>query len=805
MKRFLISAIVFICIGIDVQAQTNNIGTRKQARTTLTGKVIDSRNNVPLAGATVYVNDLKIGVATDADGTFTLNNIPAGKHLVEISFVGYGTQSEFLEMNGEVKRDFVLSPEIVEKNEVVVTGVSGATQSKRTPTPIDVMRRQELIQITATNLVDAISQKPGIAQLSTGPAISKPVIRGLGYNRVVTVNDGVRQEGQQWGDEHGIEIDEYSVSRIEILKGPASLIYGSDAMAGVINIITNSPAPEGNIQGNLITNYQTNNRLRGIGGNLRGNYQGWNWNAYGSLKAAADYQNKYDGRVYNSKFNEKNYGGYLGYNKGWGYTHLIVSNFHQQIGLVEGDRDSSGHFFKVLPGGINARPTSDDFNSTSPYIPKQEIRHFKIISDNSFNIGAGRLGVNLASQRNQRMEFGNTDLPGEKSLWFNLQTFTYNIAYHWAERSSWRTSIGVNGLLQKNENRGVEALIPEYSMFDFGWFFYSKKNWEKVSLSGGLRFDHRTVSADQLVDSTGLKFGSFKKEFSNATGSVGISYLPSSLVTLKFNLARGFRTPSIPELASNGKHEGVNRYEYGNLSLKSETSFQVDAGLELNSEHLSFEASLFYNRINNFIFYRKLEAAGGGDSTIEVDGDMVPAFQFNQHEATLAGVELVLDIHPHPLDWLHFENTFSFVRGQFSEAIEGTKNIPAIPAARVISQLGGTFYKEGNTIGNLIVQLEMDANFRQDKAFTAYNTETITPGYILFNATLGGEVRAKNKTLFSIYLNAVNLTDAAYQNHLSRLKYTAVNPVTGRMGVFNMGRNFSIKLNVPISGKFRNG
>ena len=403
------------------------------------------------------------------------------------------------------------------------------------------------------------------------------------------------------------------------------------------------------------------------------------------------------------------------------------------------------------------------------------------------------------------MEFGNADFPDEKSLWFNLQTFTYNAIYNWAERSSWRTSIGVNGMSQRNENKGMEVLIPEYRLFDFGWFLYSQKNWEKVSLSGGLRFDNRSMNADQLLDSTGIKFQSFKKEFSNASGSIGISYQPSALVTLKFNVARGFRTPNIPELASNGKHEGVNRYEYGNLDLKSETSFQADAGLELNSEHLSLEASVFYNRINNFIFYRKLESVGGGDSTIEIDGHLIPAFQFDQHLATLTGLELVLDIHPHPLDWLHFENTFSFVRGLFSEPIEGTKNIPAIPATRLISQLGGTFYKEGKSIRNLIVRLELDANLSQNKAFTAFNTETATPGYTLFNATIGAEVQAHKKTLFSIYLNALNITDGAYQNHLSRLKYTAENAVTGRMGVFNMGRNFSIKVNVPINGKLREG
>lgn len=156
-----------------------------------------------------------------------------------------------------------------------------------------------------------------MSTLSTGPAISKPVIRGLSYNRVLTVNDGVRQEGQQWGDEHGIEVDEASVSKIELLKGPASIIYGSDAMAGVVNIITNVPVQNNTIKANISSNVQTNNRLRTLNANIGGNKNGFNWNLYSSNKAAADYRNKYDGYVYNSKFNEHNIGGYAGVNGDW--------------------------------------------------------------------------------------------------------------------------------------------------------------------------------------------------------------------------------------------------------------------------------------------------------------------------------------------------------------------------------------------------------------------------------------------------------------------------------------------------------
>ncbi|HEY0677424.1 MAG TPA: TonB-dependent receptor [Chitinophagaceae bacterium] len=783
-------------------AQTDSSVTRpafRIQRNSFSGKVTDAATGLPLAAATVYFTDLKIGAATSAEGNFVFNGVPAGKHLLEVSFVGYASVSEYIIIRGEVKKDFTLTAEVVERNEVVVTGLSASTQARRTATPITTMRRQDLLRTASINLVDAISRQPGVAQLSTGPAIAKPVIRGLGYNRVITIHDGVRQEGQQWGDEHGLEIDEYSVSKIEILKGPASLMYGSDAMAGVINIMSNIPAPVGRMRGNFVSNYQSNNRMRGFGLNLGANHGGFNWNASGSLKAAGDYENKYDGRVYNSKFNERTLGGYVGYNGSWGYTHFIASYYKQDLGIVEGDRNDDGLLIKQLPGGLEVLPSEDDFNSTDPQIPWQRVQHTKIISDNSFNLGQGRFALIAGFQRNQRTEFGNIDDPAEKELFFDLGTFTYSGIYHLEEKNSWRTAIGVNGMRQQNRNKGAEVLIPEYSLFDIGGFIFSQKSWDDVTLSGGIRFDNRSLNSKAFIEGSEVKFLAFKKDFSNVSGSIGLSYLPSDLVTLKLNIARGFRAPTVAELSSNGTHEGTNRYEYGDTDLKSETSFQVDAGFQLESDHISLEATLFSNNIKNFIFYRKLQAAGGGDSTVEVDGDFVTAFRFDQRRAGLNGLELSLDIHPHPLDWLHFENTFSLVNGRFRDAIEGSKNIPFIPAARLISEVRADFLNKGRLFRNLSLSFEVDKTFDQNNAFTAYETETATRGYALLNASMGVDVVSKGATLFSLFLHANNIADEAYQHHLNRLKYAAENVVTGRRGVFNMGRNFSIKLNVPLS------
>jgi iron complex outermembrane receptor protein len=772
--------------------------SQNKTRTQLIGKITDAKTGQPLAGASVQLSDAKLGTVTNAQGIYSFRNAPMGHAEMEVSYLGYETIVEHIDISAASEKNFQMVRSVREYEGVTVTGVSGATSIRKTPIPVSKINKAELFTTPSTNIIDALSRQPGVSQLSTGPAISKPVIRGLGYNRLVTINDGVRQEGQQWGDEHGIEIDENSVSRVEILKGPASLMYGSDAIAGVVNIITTTPAPNNSIVANVSSSYQTNNRQRSLFANIGGNRNGFNWNVWGDLTAAADYKNKYDGRVFNSKFNNHNFGGYVGYNGAWGFTHLIVSSFNQKLGVVEGERNNDGSFVKALPGGIDGAPTSDDFNSTTPEIPYQYVRHNKIIADNSFKVGSGKITLNLAYQRNQRQEFGNPDDISEKSLYFDLGTFNYSAAYHFDDHNGWITSVGVNGMSQDNKNKGVEFLIPEYHLFDFGAYVYSQKTINKATISGGLRFDNRAVDSKALMDDGEAKFNAFKKNFSNVSATAGVSYAPKKNVTLKANIARGFRAPGIPELSSNGAHEGTNRYEYGDQNLKSETTLQGDVGVEIGTEHLLLSVSAFYNHIDNFIFYSKLSSGQGGDSLVAADGAMIPAYKFGQHTANLPGFEAMLDIHPHPLDWLHWENTFSYVRGRFTEAIGESKNVPFVPPARWTSEVKVALFPKAKSVKHTSLFAEVVHAFDQNRPFTSFETETVTDGYTLLNAGVSASLFCKGKTLFTIAVLGNNLADVAYQDHLSRLKYTDVNVVTGRQGVFNRGRNFMIKVNVPL-------
>ena len=764
------------------------------------GKITDAKTGEALPGANISFPDLKIGTHADNSGRFQFAEVPAGHYLVEVSHVGYTSIIEHIDIDKNMEKDFALQPSVLENQGVIVTGVSHATNTKKTPIPVTALRRTELLQSSSTNIIDVLAKKPGVSQMGTGPGISKPVIRGLGYNRVLVINEGVRQEGQQWGDEHGIEIDELSVNRAEILKGPASLMYGSDALAGVINLITNIPVSEGTIKGNILSNFQSNNNLFALNTNIAGNQKGINWNVYGTLRSAGNYYNSYDGKVLNSSFNEKNAGGYIGINKKWGFSHLIFSTFNQDVGLVEGDRDdATGRFILYAGTPLERIATNEDLDERNPFVPRQDIRHNKVVTDNSINIRKSRLKLSVGYQNNQRKEFADPENENEAELFFDMNTVTYNVQFVFPEVKEWHVTVGANGMYQVSKNNAEEVLIPEYNLFDIGSFVYAQRYFKKLTLSGGARFDNRSVDSKEFFDGQVLKFEAFNSSFSNLSGSVGMSYEPADYLTLKANIARGFRAPNIAELGSNGVHEGAFRYEYGNNKLESETSLQLDGGVEVNYEHFNLGINGFYNSINNFIFYRKLESVSGGDSLVSVGGDDIPAFQFNQNDAKLSGLEVTLDIHPHPLDWLHFETSVSFVRGRFDEKVGGTGNLPLIPAPKLSSELGTNFKKSGKTLRNFYFKVGMDMNFKQDKPFFAYNTETATPAYTLLTAGLGTDIiNKKERTIFNIHFAGLNLTNAAFQNHLSRLKYAGENMVTGRVGVFNPGRNFSLKINIPL-------
>ncbi len=722
--------------------------------------------------------------------------------------------AENIDLSTTASKDFSLEETIAELNEVVVTGLSQSAEKNRTPTPITTISPIQLKQISATNIIDAIATLPGISQVTTGSGISKPVIRGLGYNRVVVVKDGIRQEGQQWGDEHGIEIDEYSINKVEILKGPASLAYGSDAMAGVINLISAPTLPNGQITGNLLANYQTNNGLIGYSANLGGNQNGFIWDIRYSNKMAHAYQNKYDGYVFNSGFTENNIGGIIGVNKAWGYSHLHFSTYNLTTGIVEGERDSAtGNFIKPIAENYttegSAIASNSDFQSYKQLTPFQKIHHYKLVLNNSFVFGNGSLKTIIGWQQNQRQEYADVLAPNDYGLYFLLNTINYDVRYNLPEKNNVNISFGTNGMYQTSQNKGSEFLIPEYNLFDIGFFGIVKKSYKKLDISGGMRYDIRNESGKDLflnadgektetTDSTSFhQFSVFHSTFSGISGSIGATNQFNENVFTKLNLSKGFRAPNIAEVSANGVHEGTINHIIGVPTLKAENSFQLDYALGINSQHIAAEADLFYNSITNYIYLQKLQSVNGGDSIT----DGFSTFKYASGDANLYGGEISIDIHPHPFDWLHFENSFSYVQSVQVNQPDSTKYLPFTPSPKFSSELRADAKKLSGNLHNCFIKIGVDYYFEQNKFYAAFGTETATPSYIILNVGIGTDVVSKSRTLFSLYISANNWTDVAYQSHLSRLKYGAENNATGRTGVYNMGRNISLKLIVPIDIK----
>ena len=531
MRFYTLSILVFISLRAAAIAPAGTI---------LRGRITDT-SGFPLTGAVIQIPDLHVGEAADSNGNYRLARLPAGTFLVTVQYIGYASASRTIRLSGETIADFSLKETALEQHEFIVTGSSAATEQRRSPTPIQAIGARQMAENVHTNIIDAITRIPGVAQISTGPAISKPVIRGLGYNRIVTLGDGVRQEGQQWGDEHGIEIDDYNVSRVEVLKGPASLAYGSDALAGVINIISEEPPAPGRIVGEIGTGYQTNNGQASLHARLAGNEGGLYWSGYYTGKRAHDYTDAYDGPVFDTRFRNDDYGVTLGIARHWGSSRISFTSFNQLLGIADGSRDSTtGMFVKpVNIGGIasEATTTGSDGTDYNMAIPRQRITHEKLAWVSNFYLNdAGRITVTLAYQQNVRREFGDVLNPDQAGLHLNLQTFDYGVQYLLPRIAGWQFTAGINGMAQRNTNEGIEFLVPDYTLFDAGAFVVAQREWGKWNFSGGLRVDYRSLHTSSLyLDTAGqragaavpggfARFTAFDKTFSSPSGSAGVSY-----------------------------------------------------------------------------------------------------------------------------------------------------------------------------------------------------------------------------------------------------------------------------------------
>ncbi|MEN0052939.1 MAG: TonB-dependent receptor [Mucilaginibacter sp.] len=831
MKLKLISSLFILFLGLPALAANTPIVTVKtnpaeEAAGSLSGTITDKADGKPIIGATVNIPDLKMGSITGVDGKYNFRSVSKGVYLVQVSYLGYATYNQRVDFSKTSVLNVQLQASSLEAGEVIITGVSKATEIKRSPVPMVAVGKTYLDQRAASgNIIDQVANLPGVSAVTTGPNVSKPFIHGLGYNRVITLQDGIRQEGQQWGDEHGIEVDQNSIDRIEIIKGPASLTYGSDAIGGVVNLITAAPVPEGKILGSVQGIYGTNQGLLNGSFKLQGNQNGLVWGTVISAKEAKDYQNQHDGRVYATGYQEKDARVMVGVNKSWGYSYFNASVFDDEQDIPDGSRDSlTRKFTKQITEDDAFRPIVPESELNSYKIPTlhQHVQLYRIYNNSNFILGNGNLLVNLGYQFSHRREYTHPEDGDIAGLNLHLSTYTYDVKYNFNMGKGYETTFGVNGQYQNNTiGDATDFPIPAYHQFDIGPFFVVKKSYGKLDLSAGARFDVRSFKNNAAyVDTIGgpkgfpglytgsnpatapnvvSQFDAFSKTFSGFSGSLGATYNVSDAFLFKGNIARGFRAPSIAEISANGPDPGSQIYHIGDKNFKSEFSLQEDIGAFLTLPNISASVELFNNDISNYIYQQQVLGADG--TPVYTQG--YTTFTYVQSKAKIYGGEVNVDLHP--ISWLHFENSLSLTygenKGNGGKVADSLKYLPFIPPLHTHSELRGNFKGSIGNIKSIYVFAGFDHYSAQNRFFAAYGTETATPGYNLLSAGFGGNIVNKaGQPVLKLFVEGTNLANVNYQSNMSRLKYfDNPNVPDGiRPGIFNMGRNISFKVVVPF-------
>lgn len=814
MNKKIVFLIVSIIFSIHLSYSQNN---------SLRGTVKDEIGPIPFA--TVAIKNRDFIVVTDQDGNFIINDVPIGNYIVEVSSMGYKTHNENIKIE-KTKKDVNLSILMEEDlqmlEEVVVTGVSKATLIRENPIPVTTLSYEELNHNPQSNIVDVLTQtSAGLTVLKTGPNISKPFIRGLGYNRVLTLFDGIRQEGHQWGDEHGLEIDDYNIGRVEIIKGPSSLMYGSDAVAGVISFFSHVPDHFNNkLHGNFISEYHNNNNM--IGNSLRLGYN--NEKTFlgmsGSHRAAQNYRNSIDGRVYSTNFREINYSAVTGIKSDKGHTHLSFTLYDNKQGIPDGSRDPiTRQFTKQIYDEndiMEERPLVTDRELKSYRIPDihTRLQHYRVYLNSFYELPNGDITTNLAWQHNIRREFGNPEDTDEAAMFMVLNTYNYDVRYNAPTIKSINLDLtaGINGMWQTNRIKdATEIPIPDYDLFDFGTFIYGKWKKNRWTINGGLRYDFRYESWNDFYideesgeqvnkdhENAHLQFPNFSKNFHDISASIGSTYRISRELSLKASVGRSFRAPNITELSSNGLDPGAAIHYKGDRNFKPEVSIQQDLGISATFKDVSGEASLFHNNISNFIFLEAVEGEDGGPKT-DAQGNRF--YDYKQSKAEMFGGEAWVEWHPRAIDGLKFYNSIALVYGFNRDArYKGRGSmgeyLSLIAPLNFRSDLSYEIKIKKNWINSITPRIDLEYSAKQNRYLGVHGTETMTPSYTLVNLGVSTSLPYSKTNNIQLILQANNLFDTSYQAHLSRLKY--LEDYDDGKGIYNMGRNVIAKLIIPF-------
>ncbi|MBN2744385.1 MAG: TonB-dependent receptor [Marinilabiliaceae bacterium] len=769
----------------------------------LSGRVLDE-NGILLPGASVWMEPYGVGVITDASGVYRFRQLQEGEYRLQVAFLGYRTHIAEVQVSGDVVKDVRLEPLRQTLEEVVVTDDYARRRQQEQSLAVEVVGDDFIRQYQGGSLMLSLARLPGVGSLDIGSGQSKPMIRGLGFNRVVVVENGIRHEGQQWGADHGLEIDQYAVERAVVIKGPASLLYGSDAIAGTIDLSTADVPAIGSLGGVWDVTGKSNNRLVGNSLLVRGRGQRayfsvrGTFTAYGDYHVPADSVDIYsyrapldDGHLRNTAGREAN--GHL--TLGW-LGQQFSSRLHASVVSSQSGFFANAHGLE--PRRVDTR--LHDASRRDIQEPSQQVWHLKLINRNEWHTPLWHLEGEGGYQRNVRHEWSPYTQHGympalfpdtlgfasDLERAFDKHIVSGNVRAHYVGYERLKLSMGMSAEHQVNRIDGRNFLIPAYRQTMGGVFAYGRYQLHGAHwLHAGVRFDAGVISSEPYADwfpspvVTGsdtvwmylARAPELRRTMGSFTWSMGY-HIGHESWSLKANLGKSFRMPIAKELAANGVNYHHFSYEVGNAGLSPEVAYQADGLAEWRGRDVAIGITPFVAYFSNYI-YLNPEAA---HDRLYGNGNQV--FTYEQSRVLRYGGE-----------WhMHWTPVRSLTIGAMGEVVvsrqlSGDKQeytLPFSPPASLLMSLRYAPMVKG-VVRNPYVSIECRMAAPQNRVVPP---EEKTPGYQVVNVGIGGDLTWGKRSL-KMSLQVQNLLDVQYFNHISFYRMIHV-PEPGRNVVLNV-------------------
>jgi iron complex outermembrane receptor protein len=760
----------------------------------ITGHVM-SYEGETLPGVSILL-DSQLVHTTDIHGDFTISAINHGTHILRFSYIGYDTLFTKIDVHsGDVHLDIKMTSSEIELSEVIVLGDhfrTGRVEQSLTAVHVDA---DFIAAQNSGTLINSIQKIPGISAINTGVGIAKPVIRGMSFNRISVIDKGIKQEGQQWGADHGLEIDQYDPERLEIIKGPSSLLYGSDAMGGVLRILPPTLPANDHLGGSVFLTYKSNNQLFGTSTSLKGAKDDKFFKFRLSTQDFADYTvpassfvyNGFILPIYNNKLkntagNERNVSLSTGVHKEWGATTLTISNFHQRAGLFPG-----------ATGIPREYQLEDDGDPRNIDLPRQVVNHFKVISNTTVVMGENWMEMDFGYQYNDRREEGNPHAhgyqptpDGDLALGLDLQTASANVRFNNQFSDELNGIIGFQGQWQDNKQSGFEFLLPSFRSMNAGGYIYQEYTPSHLlSMNAGIRYDFGIRDIDEHIEpdyttpeseDSVMRNPAIYREFNDFSAAIGVSYYPNVNFNTKLNLGTSFRMPTPAELSSNGVHHGTFRHERGDPDLRSERGIQGDLNFAYQNIRLFALFTPFFGYYDNYIYLAPQPVF----SELPAGGQL---YQYTQNDALFTGFEC--NIEYEIVSGLDAKLASEYV---WNINLDTRLPLPFTPPFSVLGEIGYGKSLRSSAVSYFFVGVGY--HYFADQKRVDRN-ELPTPGYALIDLSSGFDLKIGNQTA-QFRLSASNLFDTAYMNHLSRYRL---------LNLPEQGRNIIVSIKMPFAIK----